>query len=196
MAVIYLCHLIMPILPCPRAEPILVIIGPSGTGKSSLVEKLVHDKIVFLQRSHTTRPRRQNEEDTSHIFVSDISFDRLKAQGKFLDMVQPFGLSYRYGMCKLKYSPPLVTVILMRSFVVDLVLKHYPNAVVYQLEVPIEITKQRIQQRGHILGTRLEQYTQEIDLGRDFAKRVFLGDGVEDIYEKVQRAIQTDFNNI
>ena len=83
----------------------------------------------------------------------------------------------------------------MRSFVIDLVIKHYPKAVVYQLEVPVEVAEQRLSSRGHELGTRLEQYESELNLGRQYAKRVFVSDGVTDVYKKVLKAIEADFNN-
>jgi len=59
-------------------NPLYCIVGPSGTGKSTL-EKNIQNELPFLQsvKSYTTRPRR-NHNDRGHIFTSPEHFSTLE----------------------------------------------------------------------------------------------------------------------
>lgn len=65
---------------------LVLIIGPSGVGKSVILKKLRtrHPELHF-PRSATTRERRANEGDDLYRFVSDAEFDQLLAQKKILE---------------------------------------------------------------------------------------------------------------
>lgn len=56
---------------------IILLVGKSGTGKTTLVEKLVKDRGYKTVNSYTTRPQRYPGE-SGHIFVSDEKFDKLE----------------------------------------------------------------------------------------------------------------------
>ncbi len=65
---------------------LVLIIGPSGVGKSVILRTLRerHPEFVF-PRSATTRGRRQGESDILYHFVSDVEFDVWLKDGKFLE---------------------------------------------------------------------------------------------------------------
>ncbi|WFD00501.1 guanylate kinase [Malassezia yamatoensis] len=75
----------------------LVLCGPSGVGKSTLIKKLFDE---FPNRfgfsiSHTTRPIRSGERDGySYHFVTRDEFLRLVNQGKFLEYAEFSGNLY------------------------------------------------------------------------------------------------------
>jgi guanylate kinase len=80
------------------SAPLLYVVSaPSGGGKTSLVNALLErDRSVALSISHTTRAPRPGEIDGVHYyFVDEATFDRLAAQGAFLEHALVFG--YRYG---------------------------------------------------------------------------------------------------
>ena len=56
---------------------IILLVGKSGTGKTTLVEKLIKDRSYKTVNSYTTRPQRYPGEP-GHIFVSDERFDKLE----------------------------------------------------------------------------------------------------------------------
>lgn len=80
-----------------RRGRLFVVSGPSGVGKGSVVRLLLErDPTLYYSVSVTTRPPRPREEDGRHYrFVSDEQFDRLRAEGAFLEWAEVFG--HRYG---------------------------------------------------------------------------------------------------
>lgn len=75
---------------------LIVISAPSGAGKTSLVKALLARRPdVRLSVSHTTRKRRPTEaEGREYHFVSVPEFERLVAQGEFLEHARVFDNFY------------------------------------------------------------------------------------------------------
>lgn len=83
---------------------IFIVSGPSGVGKTSLVEKALLD-LDHLQPavSHTTRPQRSGEKEAEdYYFVSDETFDVLRKQNAFIEHAEIFG--YRYGTSRSEFQ--------------------------------------------------------------------------------------------
>jgi guanylate kinase len=83
--------------PAPAARRLIVLSGPSGVGKSTVVRELrrTHPE-VWLSVSATTRHPRPGEVDGVHYrFVSDAQFDELVAAGELLEWARFAG--NRYG---------------------------------------------------------------------------------------------------
>lgn len=76
---------------------LVLIIGPSGVGKSVILQALRsnHPEVRF-PRSATTRQKREGEGSDLYIFVSDPDFDELIKQGKILEYAVVHGKD-RYG---------------------------------------------------------------------------------------------------
>lgn len=73
-----------------------IISAPSGAGKTSLVKALIKlDAQVRVSVSHTTRPSRPGEVNgQDYNFISHAEFDRLIAQGLFLEYAEVFENKY------------------------------------------------------------------------------------------------------
>lgn len=75
---------------------LLIISGPSGVGKTTItraVERMIPGAVFSV--SATTRPKRPNDvEGVDYHFVDDETFDRMIAQGEFLEHVNLFGKKY------------------------------------------------------------------------------------------------------
>ncbi|KAK5627768.1 hypothetical protein RRF57_003483 [Xylaria bambusicola] len=85
----------------PRNRWPIIISGPSGVGKGTLVQKLfdAHPGVFTFTVSHTTRPPRNSEVDgVSYHFVSVSEFERLIAQDAFVEYTS-FSGNY-YGTSK------------------------------------------------------------------------------------------------
>ncbi len=72
----------------PRDRRPIVISGPSGAGKRTLVRMLVeaHEKSLARKTSHTTRPTREKEiEGIDYYFVDKEKFDIMRDGDQFLE---------------------------------------------------------------------------------------------------------------
>ncbi len=83
-----------------RKGMLLVISGPSGAGKGTLVQRLLdRDPSFAFSVSVTTRERRKNEiEDVHYHFISEAEYDKLLKEDAFLEHASVHG--HRYGTLK------------------------------------------------------------------------------------------------
>jgi guanylate kinase len=75
---------------------IVVVSGPGGVGKDTLIDKLLaRDGRLRYSVSYTTRPRREYEVDGEHYsFVDEATFHRLVEEGELLEHAQINGHLY------------------------------------------------------------------------------------------------------
>jgi guanylate kinase len=83
----------------PASGLVFVLSGPSGVGKSTLIERLKQDQFpITYCVTATTRPRRQGEEHGVHYyFLTESEYDALLEKEQFLEHAVVHNL-YRYGI--------------------------------------------------------------------------------------------------
>ena len=179
---------------------LLVFIGPSGSGKSSVVRSLVDRRVICVHPTWTTRPRRPDESAGSveHRFVSEPDFLQLRDEGLFLHTVQLFGMPYWYG---------LPTIEPNQTGVVDAVMLRAPLVPIFASSTRIRSSiksrrRQRLSRRGSRLAAtrrkscdaRLSDNEKERVAGRSIAQRHFRNDeGLDAAVDEVERAVREDF---
>jgi guanylate kinase len=82
-----------------RRGLLFIVSAPSGTGKTTLVERLVQElPNLHLSRSYTSRTARAGERDgVDYNFITRDRFEEMAAAGEFLEWADVFG-NY-YGTC-------------------------------------------------------------------------------------------------
>ena len=172
---------------------VFVISAPSGTGKSTLVRRVVErDSKLEFAISVTTRPARNTEVDgEAYHFVSKESFLRLKEAGEFLEWAEVFG-NY--------YGTPWSAVARARASGLDLVLdidvqgasslmKRLPDAVrVFILPPSSDVLAQRLKDRSSddeaVIERRLAEASREVGSYRTY-DYVVVNDNIEETVRKL-----------
>lgn len=182
--------------------PLLVIIGPSGAGKSTVIKRLYDDNLIVLTPTWTTRPPRPGEIELGieHHFASEKEFAEKLSENYFLETVTMFGLSYRYGLPEINKSKlPKVSLVMLRASLIDLFNKYYDNYIIYQIEDNLSNVEKRLldrKEKGEALGTRLDDYLNEVKLGQKLANRVFVNTSIDKLYEEIKSSIKLDFRKV
>ncbi len=91
----------------PPHGKLVLIIGPSGVGKSVILQQLrkKHPELVF-PKSATTRLRRKGEDDSLYRFLTEAEFDRRVEEGAFIEWARVHG-GARYGTLKEEILPAI-----------------------------------------------------------------------------------------
>ena len=167
----------------PSAEPrIVVLIGPGGTGKGTLAERLIAaDPSLWLSRSWTTRPRREGEPDDAYVFVDRETFEAHAASDRFLEWAEFLGNLY---------GTPVPEPTIDRDVLLEIeiagarqVLERHPDATVILLLPPSEeVQAARLRGRGdpesHV-EARLEEGRREVAHGRQIAHHEVVNEDLE-----------------
>jgi len=81
----------------PGTGMLLIVSGPSGVGKTTIVRRLLDHFDGFFSVSATTRPRAATEVDgVDYHFLDEPTFQKWIDEGRFLEHAQVFGRSW-YG---------------------------------------------------------------------------------------------------
>ena len=156
---------------------IFVISAASGTGKTTLVSRLVQQHpSVRVSVSHTTRPPRAGEVNGQHYhFVSEEEFVRLAGEGAFLEHAQVFGNYYGtsyesvQSMCEQGYD--VILEIDVQG--AQQVRKALPEALsIFILPPSLAVLEQRLRQRQtdseEVIARRLSEAVDEIQQALTF----------------------------
>lgn len=91
-------------MPNPQAKtPIVVLSGPTASGKTTIVKRLLTESPVKLIKaiSATTRPIRKGEVDgQDYYFLTTEEFEERQKNNELLECEQVHGLGYWYGTLK------------------------------------------------------------------------------------------------
>lgn len=74
---------------------VICLIGPSGAGKTAIMQELIKDNQFVKPITTTTRAKRPNEMDNAYHFINEEEFIKAKENDKFLETTVYSG--YHYG---------------------------------------------------------------------------------------------------
>lgn len=125
---------------------VILVVGRTGSGKSSLIKRLSERTELKVLQSYTTRPKR-SEMDNDHIFVSVEEYLKAKENGEIAIDGEIAG-NYYYSTIDQLYNSDLYTInpeALDRLLALNL-----PNIkfVVVYISCPDKVREERVMKRG------------------------------------------------
>lgn len=165
---------------------IIVVSGPGGVGKSTIVEALVkRDEDLWLSRSWTTRSRRPGESSDAYHFVDRATFETRIDAGGFLEWTEFLGNLYGTP----NPEPPEGRDIVLEIEVdgARQVKGKYPQAIlIFVLPPSREEQEARLHARGDAdakVVERLRKAEEEEPIGKDLADHVIVNDHLDETVE-------------
>ena len=184
------------------AEGIIVVSGPSGVGKTTVINRILAECAVPLRRSvsATTRSPRSGEIDgVDYHFLTVEDFLDRRRRGEFIESCEVFSKGCLYGTLQNELEVARregkwsVLVIDVQGALT--VLKHYPAAIsIFLRPSSTEELERRLRQRGteteEAIARRLDQAHKELAVADRYGYQVVnddLDDAVKEICQIIVR---------
>ena len=128
---------------------IIIFSGPSGVGKSTIINELINHKKLYFSISHTTREKRHNEvEGEDYFFVTREEFKYLIDSDYFIEY-EKYGLDF-YGTGKKQLiKDDLITVLDVEVNGATKLLKTNSDFVGIFIDIDNNELIKRLKNRGH-----------------------------------------------
>ena len=161
---------------------IVVISGPGGVGKGTIVEALRRrDPSIWVSRSWTTRQQRPGEPDDAYVFTTRAAFEERIAAGGFLEWTEFLG-NY-YGSPMPDGGDDSIVILEIEVDGARQVRDQRPDALcIFVLPPSRQEQERRLRQRGDAgdkVEARLRKAEDEEPVGKAMSDHVVINDDVD-----------------
>lgn len=178
---------------------VIILVAPSGAGKTTLAMRLFEDfKQIKFSVSATTRAPRDEEDDGVHYyFLDDAEFSRKVEAGEFLEWEEFYG-GKKYGTLRSEVDKKLnsgyfVLLDIEVKGAVNIKQIYGDECLSLFIQPPsFEALQQRLEARGteseKMLSLRLQRAKQELTYADQF-DQIIINDDFDTAYEQVKKAV-------
>lgn len=180
---------------------LVVVSGPSGVGKSTVLRKVIDrfgGRLRMSVSATTRRPRPGEEDGVDYHFLSEDEFQRRRAAGEFLECCEVFGRGHWYGTLHSEVGPSLAAgKWVLLEIDVDgarTVLEAYPDAVTLFLR-PSSLAelerrlRSRATERDEAIRRRLDVARHEMAQAYRYSHQV-INDTVDEAVRQISDILQ------
>lgn len=172
---------------------VVVVSGPGGVGKGTLVARLLdRDHRLWLSRSWTTRARRPGESMEAYHFTNREFFDRHIEAGGFLEWVD--FLDYRQGTPAVQPPPGHDLVYEIDVYGARQIRGHFPDALLVFVDAPSrQAQRARLAGRGDPpdkVEARLACADAELATARELGAEILINDDLDRALEELEALIR------
>ncbi|MFX1322738.1 MAG: phosphonate metabolism protein/1,5-bisphosphokinase (PRPP-forming) PhnN [Promethearchaeota archaeon] len=176
---------------------LILVVGNSGSGKDSIIngaaEKYPLDlKRVYIVKRYITRNPSETEDN---YFISSKEFNAMSKQGKFALQWHIYGLDYGVPIDIEEWLKTGHTVIVNVSrTIINNTRKKYKNLKVVFIEVPFEITLQRLKIRERESEQGLKERIERARNNQKFPEADFVVDNSGELDEAINQFLNYVIN--
>lgn len=176
------------------SQPLIIVVsGPGGVGKSTIVDALIkRDARLWLSRSWTTRQQRPGESDDAYHFVTRDEFERRRDEDGFLEWTEFLGNLYGTPTPEAPAGQDIVLEIEVDG--AQQVKRQYPHAILlFVLPPSREEQESRLHARGdadHKVLERLRKAEEEEPIGMRLADHVLVNDQLDATVDEMLTLIE------
>lgn len=183
----------------PTPGKVIVIVAPSGAGKTTIAQHLLeqYPKIQFSVSATTRKPRKDEKDGEDYYFITDEEFDQKIKNEEFLEWEHYSGNRYgtlRSEVDKLVESGyfPLLDIEVKGALNVQRL--YNSGAISIFIEPPsMKELKQRLSKRGSETESSLQQRLKRAEMEMKYADRFdysVVNDDLEEAYTEVKNIIE------
>ena len=188
-----------------KTGKVVIISGPSGVGKTSVLRKLFSQSKLPLVESVSATTRSQRPGETagrSYHYLSEAEFEKHRQNNDFLEYCEVFGYGHWYGTLRQPVSTGLEegNWIILEVDVEGAakVLKTYPDAITIFIHPgSIEELERRLRGRGteseEVLKRRLEVAKHELDASSIY-RHIVTNQSVEQTVNDICELLEAERN--
>ena len=176
---------------------LILVVGNSGSGKDSIINGASEEypldlKKVYIVKRYITRPPSENEDN---YFISTEEFNEMSKQGKFALQWHIYGLNYGVPIeieKWLKKGHPVIVNV--SRIIINDTRKKYENVKVVFIEVPFDITLQRLKNRERESEEGLKERIERARNNQKFPEADFVVDNSGELDEAISQFLNYVIN--
>ena len=171
------------------AVPLIVVVsGPGGVGKGTIVDALLRrDSTLLLSRSWTTREQRPGEHDEAYVFTTRAAFETHRENDGFLEWTEFLGNYYGTPVPDFSLTQDIVLEIEVDG-AQQVKVRHPESVLLFILPPSRDEQRRRLIGRGdpdHKVLERLRKAEEEEPVGLALADFSFVNDDLDQTVDEM-----------